>query len=66
MDQKWDMHSVKLHIHTNILSQRPKKSVGKFLSYGIKKKIMYHTLYLTHVLQHIWFLIEINGSELIE
>ena len=66
MDREWDTYSIKLHIHTNILSQKPKNSVGKFLSYGIFLNFVYHNLYLAHVLQRIWFFNEINTSEEIE
>ena len=34
IDWEWDVYTVKLHIPTNILGQRTKKSVGKW-SYGI-------------------------------
>ena len=64
MDRELDIYSI--HIHTNILSQKPKKSVGKFLSYGFFFNFVYHTIYLAHVSQHVWFINEINTSELIE
>jgi len=44
MSRERDLYHLKEDAHRNILSQKRKKSVGKFLKFSLFKILIYHTL----------------------